>query len=79
MKIKVIGPGCAKCNKLYKDTVEVVNENGIDAEVEHATDITELIKYQVISTPAFIIDEKVVSAGRTLSKKEILQYITERP
>ena len=77
MKIKVLGPGCARCNSLYKDTLDVIKTEGLDAEVEHATDISELVKYQVLSTPAFIIDEKVVSYGKALSKKDILKYIKE--
>ncbi len=77
MKIKVLGPGCARCNGLYKDTLDVVKTEGLDVEVEHVTDIAQLVKYQVISTPAFIIDEKVVSTGKALSKKDILRLIKE--
>ena len=77
MKIKVLGPGCARCNSLYKDTIDVIKTEGLDAEVEHVTDIAELVKYQVLSTPAFIIDEKVVCTGKALSKKDILKFIKE--
>lgn len=77
MIIKVLGPGCARCNSLYKDTLDVIKTERLDAEVVHVTDIAELVKYQVLSTPAFIIDEKVVSTGKALSKKDILKYIKE--
>ena len=77
MKIKVLGPGCARCNSLYKDTLDVLKTESIEADVEHITDIAELVKYQVLSTPAFIIDEKVVSTGKALSKKDILKFIKE--
>jgi small redox-active disulfide protein 2 len=74
--IKVLGTGCAKCKQTTAIVTEVVNENKIDAKVEKVEDIIEIMKYNVMSTPAVIIDEKVVIKGRVPSKSELLDLLT---
>ena len=68
MNIKVLGSGCAKCNKLEQLVREVVQEEGLDATVEKVTDLNEIIGYGVITTPALVIDDKVVSSGTLPTK-----------
>ena len=75
MNIKILGSGCARCHELLRNTRDAVKEIGSDATVEDVTDIREIIKYNVISTPGLVIDEKVVSTGKSLSKKELIQII----
>jgi small redox-active disulfide protein 2 len=77
MEIKILGSGCSKCKTLEKITREVVEKNGIDATVTKVEDILEIIKYGVMSTPALVIDEKVVLNGRVPSSEEILQIVTK--
>ena len=75
MEIKILGPGCAKCKTLDKLTREVVEKNGINATITKVDDIMEIMKYGVLSTPALVVDEKVVIKGRVPSADEIKQLL----
>jgi small redox-active disulfide protein 2 len=77
MEIKILGPGCAKCKTLDKLTHEVVEKNGINASITKVEDIMEIMKYGVMSTPALVIDEKVVLKGRVPSSDELKQLLTK--
>jgi len=77
MKIKILGPGCTNCKTLDKITREVVEKNGINATITKVEDIMEIMKYGVMSTPALVIDEKVVVKGRVPSSDEIKQLLTK--
>jgi small redox-active disulfide protein 2 len=75
MKIAILGMGCATCNKL-EDTVRLaVKETGIDAQIEHVTDIKQIMAYGVMTTPALVIDDKVVAAGKLPTLAEIKKMI----
>ncbi|MGE5348825.1 MAG: thioredoxin family protein [Actinomycetota bacterium] len=76
MEIKILGPGCPKCKTLEKLTREVVEKSGIDASVTKVDDIVAIMNYGVMTTPALVIDEKVVVKGRVPSAEEILKLIT---
>jgi len=76
MKIKVLGPGCAKCYQLEETTREVVKELGIDAEIDYVKDIKKIMEYPILTTPGLVIDEKLVCSGRVPSKSEVSTYIT---
>ncbi|MPN53358.1 hypothetical protein SDC9_201022 [bioreactor metagenome] len=71
MIIKILGSGCKNCEKLAQYTKEALNAQGREATVEKVTDIAQIVSYGVMSTPALVIDEKVVSAGKVLKPKEI--------
>lgn len=75
MNIKVIGAGCDKCDAVYAHAVEAVQELGIDAEIEKVEDLLEIVKLGVMTAPSLMVDGKVVAAGRTLSKKEIIKLL----
>lgn len=75
MEIKILGPGCPKCKTLDKLTREVIEKNAISATVIKVEDITEIMKYGVMSTPALVVDEKVVIKGRVPSSDEIKQLL----
>ena len=75
INLKVLGTGCAKCNMLEKLTIEVVKENNFDAEVQKVEDIVQILNYHVLTTPALVVNEKVVVSGRVPSKSEIKSYI----
>ena len=76
MNIKILGPGCAKCQLLEKTVKEAVAEMKIDATVEEIKDIKKIMEYPILMTPGLVIDEKVVSSGRVLSKVEVAKLIT---
>ncbi len=73
--IKVLGTGCTKCNMLSKAVAEVVQEHNIDAQIEKVEDLPQIMAYNVMATPALVVDEKVVAKGRIPSKAEILEMI----
>lgn len=75
MEIKILGSGCAKCKTLEKLTREVVEKNGIDANITKVEDIAQIMRYGVMVTPALIIDEKVEIKGRIPSAEEIKQLL----
>jgi small redox-active disulfide protein 2 len=77
MEIKILGPGCAKCKTLDKLTREVVEKNSINATITKVEDIMEIMKYGVMSTPALVVDEKVIVKGRVPSSDEIRQLLTK--
>ena len=72
---KVLGPGCAKCKTLERITNEVVTENNFDAEVSKVEDIVQIMKYNIFSTPALVINEKVAVKGFIPAKVEIKKLI----
>ncbi len=75
MLIKILGTGCAKCQRLEQLTREVVAELGVDAQFEHVRDMPAIMAYPVMSTPALVIDEEVMAFGRMLSKEEIAGWV----
>ena len=77
MEIKILGPGCPKCKTLDKLTREVVEKNGINATITKVEDIMEIMKYGIMSTPALVVDGKVVVKGRVPSSDEIKQLLTK--
>jgi small redox-active disulfide protein 2 len=75
MKIKILGTGCPNCKVLEANTKKAVEELKIKADVEKITDIGEIMSYGIMSTPALVIDDKVVSYGRVLSSDEIKKFL----
>ncbi len=75
MLIKILGTGCAKCQRLEQLTREVVAELGVDAQFEHVRDMPAIMAYPVMSTPALVIDEEVMAFGRMPSKDEIAAWV----
>lgn len=75
MIIKILGSGCKSCEILTNNTKTALEEIGLEAEVIKVTDFKEIMSYGVISTPTLVIDEKVVSVGKTLKPKEISQIL----
>lgn len=73
--VKVLGSGCAKCNQLESATKAALEQLGMDATVEHVTDFAQIAAYGVMSTPALMVDGKVVSFGRVLSKDEVVALL----
>lgn len=74
--IKILGTGCPKCKTTTTLVEEVVNENNLKATIIKVEDIEKIMEYDVISTPAVVIDEKIVITGRVPKKTEILNFLT---
>jgi small redox-active disulfide protein 2 len=77
VNIKVLGSGCANCKRLEATARKVVETLALDAEIEKVTDYAEIMKYPILSTPGLVINEKLVSAGRIPSEKEISDWLTK--
>ena len=77
MEIKVLGTGCAGCKALEATVREVVSEMSLDAKVEKVEDIMKIMDYNVMSMPGLVINEKVVSAGKRLSKSEVKEILSK--
>ena len=75
MEIKVLGPGCPKCQQAEKTVREAVSESGVSAIVEKVTDTAEIAKYGVFGTPAVIVDGEVKCVGKIPDKNEIKSWI----
>lgn len=75
MKIEVLGTGCSKCKILEEATKQAVAQSGIFAQIEKVEDIMKIMEYGVMSTPALVIDGKVISTGKVLSVNEIVEMI----
>lgn len=75
MEIKILGTGCPKCKALEKATREALIEAGIDANLSKVEDIVEIMNYGIMTTPALVIDGKVVVKGRVPSIAEITSLI----
>ena len=71
MEIKILGSGCPKCKTLEKMTRDAVTKLGLEAEISKVQDIMDIMAYGVMSTPALVINEKVVLKGRLPSVDEI--------
>jgi len=75
MKIEVLGTGCAKCKTLYEAVLAAVKEKGIEADVVKVEEIQKIMKYGVMSTPALVIDGKVVFSGKSATAAEIQRLL----
>jgi small redox-active disulfide protein 2 len=75
MEIKVLGPGCPKCQQTEKIVKEAVAEVGVAATVGHVTDFKEIAGYGVFGTPAVVVDGEVKSVGKVPKKEDIKKWI----
>lgn len=73
--IKVLGSGCTKCNQLEAATKEALAELGMDTAIDHVADFAQIAAYGVMTTPALVVDGKVVSFGKVLKKDEIIKIL----
>lgn len=77
MDIKVLGPGCPKCQQTEKVVKEAVSETGVSATVEKVTDILKIGEYGVFGTPAVVVDGEVKSVGKIPTKDEVKNWIAK--
>ena len=77
MEIKVLGPGCPKCEETEKRVKEAIAETGIEASLDKVKDIMEIAKHGVFMTPAVVVDGEVKSVGKIPSKEQIKGWITQ--
>jgi small redox-active disulfide protein 2 len=78
MEIKVLGPGCSKCQQTEKNVKEAVSEAGVEARLDKVTDTMKIATYGVFGTPAVVVDGEVKSVGKIPTKAEIKGWIKNK-
>jgi small redox-active disulfide protein 2 len=77
LEIRILGPGCPRCNALEEATLAALAELNIPADVEHVRKLTEIAKYGILGTPGLVINGQVKSSGKVLSKEQIKVIISK--
>lgn len=77
LEIKILGPGCPRCQEVYKRTQEVLTELNITADIEKVTEIKKIMEYKIMATPGLVINGKVKCAGKIPAKSQIKQWLEE--
>ncbi len=75
MEIKVLGPGCPKCEQTEKVVKEAIAEAGVSADVEKVTDTMKIASYGVFGTPAVVVDGEVKSVGKIPGKDDVKSWL----
>ncbi|MFP4194280.1 MAG: thioredoxin family protein [Desulfosalsimonas sp.] len=75
MEIKVLGPGCPKCQQAEENVKQAVSEAGVEADIEKVTDTMEIATYGVFGTPAVVVDGEVKTVGKIPGKDDVLKWI----
>ena len=73
--VKVLGSGCAKCNQLEAATKAALAQLGMDTAIDHVTDFAQIAAYGVMTTPALVVDGKVVAYGKVLKQEEVVALL----
>jgi small redox-active disulfide protein 2 len=76
--VKVLGSGCAKCNQLEAAAKAALEQMGMDSTIDHVTDFAQIAAYGVMTTPALVINKKVVSLGKVLKTNEIIEILQKQ-
>ena len=75
--VKVLGAGCKSCHELYENAKQAVESMGLSVEVEYITDMQKVMEYGVMSMPAIVVNEKVVSMGKVLKAADVEKLLNE--
>ena len=78
MNIQVLGTGCPKCKSLEKATREVVAQHNLEATISKVEDMVEIMEFNIMTTPALVVDGKVVIKGRVPSNEELKEILTNK-
>lgn len=78
MEIKVLGPGCPKCQQTEKIVKDAVADSGVDAKIDHVTNILEIARFGVFGTPAVVVDGEVKCVGKIPTKDEVKKWIEKK-
>lgn len=75
MEIKVLGPGCAKCKATYNVIEKVIKENNLDVKLTKVDDIMEMVSYNIMTTPAVVVDEVVKMKGQVPTESDVKKLL----
>ncbi len=76
--IKILGAGCKSCHEQYENTKRAVKEMGLDIPIEYITDMQKVMEYGVMSMPAIVVNEKVVSMGKVLKTSDVILLLQKQ-
>jgi len=76
--IQILGPGCPKCQKLAEESEKAARELGLDFEIVKVTDLKEIMKYGVLTTPGLAVDGKVKAVGKVLDAQKIKEFLQDK-
>ena len=76
LHIKVLGPGCANCQRVEQTAKAVAAELGLEATFQKVTRMDDIMKYPILATPGLVVNEKVVCSGRVPAKAEVTTWLT---
>lgn len=75
MEIKVLGPGCAKCKTTYNVIEKVIKENNLDVKLTKVDDIMKMVSYNIMTTPAVVVDEVVKMKGQVPTESDVKKLL----
>ncbi len=75
MEIKVLGPGCAKCKTTYNVIEKVIKENNLDVKLTKVDDIMEMVSYNIMTTPAVVVDQVVKMKGQVPTESDVKKLL----
>jgi small redox-active disulfide protein 2 len=75
MKIKILGSGCANCKRLEQITRKVIEQQGVEAEIEKVTNMVDIMEWPILSTPGLVIENNLVASGRIPTEAEITEWV----
>jgi small redox-active disulfide protein 2 len=77
LEVRVLGPGCARCDKLTNDVVTVLADLKINADLEHVRDLEQIAAFGPVATPALVINGRVVTSGRVPRRADLIRFLKE--
>ncbi|PDW04995.1 thioredoxin family protein [Candidatus Viridilinea mediisalina] len=77
LTIKVLGTGCANCTRLEERVRKIVNDRGLQAEIEKVTDYGQMMRWNILRTPGLVVDDVLVVSGRMPSEDEITNWLAK--
>ena len=75
MEVKVLGPGCAKCKTTFQEIEKVIKENNLDVKLTKVDDIMEMMSYNIMTTPAVVVDGEVKMKGQVPSESDVKRLL----
>jgi small redox-active disulfide protein 2 len=77
LEIRILGPGCPNCERLMHEVRDVLQEQNVDADLEHVRDLKEIARYGFVATPALVINGRIAASGRVPQRAKIIEWIKE--
>ncbi len=75
LNVKILGSGCANCKRLESNVRALAEKHGLQLDIEKVTNYAEIMKWQILSTPGLVVNDRLVSAGKIPSDQELLQWL----